>query len=303
MSPNGTIDNNGKGLPDAPAGLFQKLWQGLVAPRQKLITRSWRIAPRGWTRPMRVVMISDLHMGAPYMPLARLDEVITRAQALSPDLVLLPGDLTPGPSMARTITPPLEEIATRLARLSAPLGTYAVLGNHDWWEDPAAQAREAGPVETGQALQDAGIPVLTNSACELANGVWLAGLDSQEAIYRSKREFIGRDDLDAALSGVPEGAPTLLLAHEPQVFARVPDSVAVTFSGHTHGGQIRVFGHAPVLPRAIDRRFVFGHITDGPRHLVISSGVGYSKMPLRIGTPPEVTLVELIAQGTAGGAG
>lgn len=285
-----------KGPPDASAGLFFRLWQRFIAPPAEVMVKRYRIRPKGWPTPLRIAMVSDLHMGDPYMPLSRLDAIVEQTRALKPDLVLLPGDLVPGPSMVRTREPPLAEIAARLARLKAPLGTYAVLGNHDWWSDTAAQARKTGPVAAGQALQAAGIPVLSNRALGLKNGVWLAGLESQEALRgKGKWDITGLDDLTATLARVPPGAPTLLLAHEPYIFADLPDNVAVTLSGHTHGGQIRIRGWAPIVPRTINRKYLYGHITEGDRHLVVSAGLGYSKLPLRIGTPPEITLVDLAA--------
>ncbi|MEM8729428.1 MAG: metallophosphoesterase [Pseudomonadota bacterium] len=245
---------------------------------------------------MRVVMISDLHLGAPYMTLAHLDEIIARAQTLAPDLIALTGDLAPGPSLVRTRTPPLEAIASRLARLTAPQGVYAVLGNHDWWLDEAAQARQSGPIEIQEALEATGIPVLANQALALANGVWLAGLDSQEAIRIDHLTSIGKDDLEATLAQVPDGPDLILLAHEPHIFAEMPERVSLTLSGHTHGGQLRLFGWAPILPRTIDRSYVYGHITRGDQHLVVSAGLGYSKIPLRVGTPPEITVIDLQAE-------
>ena len=283
-----------QGLPETPAGPFHKLWHALVRPTQRLKVRRYDIAPARWTTArMRIVMVSDLHICDPWVPLSRLDEVIERARSLTPDLVLFPGDLSQCPNYVTSVDLPLDEIATRLARLTAPLGRYAVLGNHDWWHDAAAQKRRAGPVGAAQALEAAGIPVLSNAAVELPNGVWLAGLESQEALRRARDDIEGLDDLPATLAQVPQEADTILLAHEPNVFADVPDRVALTLSGHTHGGQIRFFGWAPILPREIDRRFLHGHIRDGDRHLVISDGIGYSKLPLRIGALPEITVVEI----------
>ena len=288
-------DKTKEGLPDHPAGLFYRLWRRLIAPTQKLIVRPYRLAPKGWSTPMRIAMLSDLHMADPWTPLARLDDAIARAMALAPDLILLPGDLIPGPSLVSTREPPLEEVAARLGRLRAPQGVFAVMGNHDWWSDSAAQARGGGPVASAQALEAVGITVLSNRAVPLPNGAWLAGLESQEAIRPSRAEIYGLHDLAGTLDQVPEDADTILLAHEPNIFARVPDRVGLTLSGHTHGGQIRFFGWVPLVPREVDRRYLHGHVTEGARHLVISAGIGYSKIPLRIGALPEVTLVELNA--------
>ena len=91
----------------------------------------------------------------------------------------------------------------------------------------------------------------------------------------------------------------LLLAHEPDIFPEVPDRVALTLSGHTHGGQVRLFGWSPMVPSMYGNRFAYGHIVEEGRDLVVSAGLGNSIYPVRFGVPPEITMIELGADGVA----
>ena len=93
-----------------------------------------------------------------------------------------------------------------------------------------------------------------------------------------------------------DDAPVILLAHEPDIAASVPERVALTLSGHTHGGQLRLFGWSPVVPSRYGNRFAYGHVRERC-DLIVSGGLGCSIMPLRLGMPPEVVVVTLRGQG------
>ncbi|CUH81466.1 phosphodiesterase YaeI [Tritonibacter multivorans] len=146
-------------------------------------------------------------------------------------------------------------------------------------------------------MEARGIPVLPNQAVWLPGaGVWLAGLEDQLALRRAGRGFVGLDDLGRTLGQVPDdGHPCVLLAHEPDVFPTVPDRVDLTLSGHTHGGQIRLFGWSPRVPSRFGNRYAYGHVREGGRDLVVSGGIGCSILPVRFGVVPEITLVEISA--------
>ena len=90
-------------------------------------------------------------------------------------------------------------------------------------------------------------------------------------------------------------APVVLLAHEPDIFPQVPDRVALTLSGHTHGGQVRLFGYSPRVPSRYGNRFAYGHIVEDGRNLIVSGGLGCSILPVRIGVPPEIVMVHVSA--------
>jgi len=86
----------------------------------------------------------------------------------------------------------------------------------------------------------------------------------------------------------------ILLAHEPDIFVKVPDRVALTLAGHTHGGQVRIpFLWPRFVPSAYGARFAYGHIVEQNRHMIVSGGIGTSQLPIRIGVPPEILRVEL----------
>lgn len=253
-----------------------------------------RIADPRWTMPdMTIAVLSDFHICRPWTPLTALRRIVAMTNALKPDLILLPGDFIADRNLpARSV--PANEIIAALAPLTAPLGIAAVLGNHDWWD--CALARQTGFARNSvaEAIQASRISLLSNSAMpvEFGNGrFWLAGIDSQRALRRQGHP--GLHDPDAAFAEVPPGAPAILLAHEPDYFAENDPRAFLQVSGHTHGGQINVGGWRPLTPSAFGSRYGWGHIREAGRHLVVSGGIGYSGLPLRILQPPEITLVLL----------
>ncbi|MEM7491293.1 MAG: metallophosphoesterase [Pseudomonadota bacterium] len=293
-------------VPTALAGLLfaatiiGPIYAVTVGPR-RLVVRRWRVAPAGWPagRRLTVALVSDPHVGGPHMRLGRLRRIVDRANALRPDLILIPGDVMAS-DLAAIPPVPLADAAAALGELDAPSGVWAVLGNHDWWDDPAAQARGGGPVAAGEALRAAGIPVLENEARRIDTGagpVWIAGLTDQEALKGEGSALTGLDDLDGTLAQVTDDAPILLMAHEPDIFPRVPARVALTVSGHTHGGQMRFGPWMPYVPSRYGSRYAYGHIREDGRDLVVSGGLGCSGLPIRFGRPPEITVIELTAPG------
>lgn len=274
------------------AGLFVSTWTFFIEPALRLRVKRHRITRSDWTAPaLRIAVIADLHVGEPYVGLGRIRRIVRRTNALKPDLIVLLGDYAAG---HRFITKPvlIADVAPILAGLSAPQGVFAILGNHDWWDDRAAQRRGGGPNLYATALQKNGIPVLSNRAVRL-DGFWLAGLEDQLAILGGKRGLIGLDDLPATLAQITDDAPAILLAHEPDIFPKVPDRFALTLSGHTHGGQVRFLGWSPVVPSRFGNRYAYGHVREEGRDLVVSGGIGCSIAPIRLGVTPEITVVEL----------
>jgi uncharacterized protein len=169
-----------------------------------------------------------------------------------------------------------EALAERLATLRAPRGVIAVLGNHDWY---------AGARQIADALVEAGIAVLEDEAVRAGEGLWVAGVGDNR---------IRGADLDRALADVPEGKPVLLISHDPDVFPSVPARVALTLSGHTHGGQVGIpYLRKPFVPSLYGERYVRGHVVEDGRHLYVSSGVGTSGIPVRLLLPPEVIILTL----------
>ena len=238
----------------------------------------WPIACDG----LRIAVLADLHVGSPHDGLNKLSEIVRLTNHASPDLILLAGDFVIHGVVGGRFVPP-EKSAVVLANLKAEAGVYAVLGNHDWWLD-ASRVRSS--------LERVGIPVLDDSArlirseaCEF----WLAGVSDF---------WEGAHDVDKALRPVPPDATVLLFTHNPDVFPEIPERVALTIAGHTHGGQVYIPGIGrPIVPSQFGERFAIGHIEEGGRHLFVSSGVGTSIISVRFLVPPEVSVIDLRASG------
>ena len=88
-----------------------------------------------------------------------------------------------------------------------------------------------------------------------------------------------------------------MLLHEPDIFAEMPDRVALSFAGHTHGGQVQLLGYAPIIPSRYGHRYLYGHIREGAKDLIVSGGLGCSGLPIRFGRPPEIVVVDVEAPG------
>jgi uncharacterized protein len=240
------------------------------------------------------------------MGIDRVRSIVEHTNSLEPDCVLLLGDYVSGLPMLRVSERvPHKVWAKALGNLRAPHGVYSVLGNHDWWEDAEKIQRGDCLPRAGLALQDAGIGVFENSSVRLekdGQAFWVAGLGDQWAFMgidnrrRSERGLqLGTDDMKGTLARVTDDAPVILMAHEPDVFVNMPDRVALTVCGHTHGGQVRLMGYAPYVPSRYGARYVYGHVVEHGRHLVVSGGLGCSVVPVRLGCPPEIVTIDLSA--------
>jgi uncharacterized protein len=271
---------------------------GVSEPVLQLRVTRYDLLPPRWPADfhLKIAVLADLHACDPWMTLDHIAAIVERANALNADIIVMLGDYVAGHSHVTSYVP-AREWAAILAGLKAPLGVHAILGNHDWWEDHVVQRAGQGPTRARQALEAAGIPVYENDATRLTKdnrAFWLAGLGDQLA-YLPARRFrpvprIGVDDLTATLAKVTDDAPVILLAHEPDIARRVPSRVALQLSGHTHGGQVRLFGRSLILPSG--PRLVYGHVRMNC-DVIISGGLGCSFMPFRLGVPPEIVLVTL----------
>lgn len=274
-------------------------YAGAIEPGWRLRVQRWAVQPPRWPRGvrLRIVMIADPHCAEPYMPLARLERIVGRANALDGDLIVLLGDYVAGHRFVSAPVP-AAEIAAVFSRLSAPLGVHAILGNHDWWEDPGAQARRAGPTAFHAAFRESGINLMENTALRLeaaGQPFWLAGMGDPIAFLHDPVPGLPRgvDDIGATIGAITDDAPAILLLHEPDFWPLWRERFALGFAGHTHGGQVRLFGWSPVVPSMYGNRYAYGPVEEEERTLVISGGLGCSVFPVRFGMPPEITVVDL----------
>jgi predicted MPP superfamily phosphohydrolase len=259
------------------------LWGFWIEPASLRITRH-TIEPPGWPPELhlRIALLADLHVGSPGNGPDKLRRIVDRTNALHPDLILLLGDYVTKGVFGGTFVPPetTEEI---LRDLQAPLGVFAVLGNHDY----AMNARRIT-----RALERAGIRVLADEAARVPGPgrsgpppFWIVGVTD---LLR------GPHDLQGALRQVTDDAPVLLITHNPDLFPEVPDRVALTLAAHTHGGQVYLplIGR-PIVPSRYGERYAAGHIVERGRHLFVSVGLGTSILPVRFLVPPEIALLDV----------
>jgi predicted MPP superfamily phosphohydrolase len=222
---------------------------------------------------LRLLLISDIHVAGPDMPPARLDRIVDRANAMRADAVLIAGDFVSDKRMS-TRRYSLAEAVAPLRKLKSRFGTFAVLGNHDHWREPAT-ARVA--------LAKIGVTVLDNGAVR-AGPLVIGGLDDA---------FTHHDDLDATIGAMARlgGAP-ILLSHSPDPFPSLPEDVKLMLAGHTHCGQISlpVMGALSTMS-AYGDRYACGVVVEGGKTLVVGAGLGTSLLPLRFGVPPDMWVI------------
>lgn len=242
------------------------------------IRREARFAYRDWpvdAAPMRVALITDAHLQGPDMPPARIARIAAQVALQKPDLVLLAGDFV-GSRKLGTREYSGAEIAAALRAFHAPLGTYAVLGNHDHWRDGPSMHR---------ALDTVGIPVLDNRAVRIGPITLLGAGD----------DHTGNADIAAlAHEAAQARGPMLLFAHSPDIVPRLPARLGLVLAGHTHCGQIvlPLIGAVASASR-YGERYRCGIIREPGRITVVASGLGASVLPLRYGAPPDWWLVTL----------
>lgn len=276
---------------------FGTVGEAMGSPR----IRNYAFTPRGWTPglKLRLVLLSDIHTTKRWMELDRVASICDTANGLGGDMVLLLGDYVN--AMDELGVPlPNDDIAACLKRLSAPLGTHAILGNHDYWHSYNFSKDPRLMPKIGHAFEKAGIRLLINEATRHEKDgkpFWLAGLGDQLAFNferpPGREDDDGLDDLPATLAHVSDDAPVILMAHEPDVFPDVPERVSLTLSGHTHGGQVNFFGWSPAMKSRYGNRYRGGHVVENDRHLVVSRGLGCTAIPVRLGAWPEIVVLDI----------
>jgi predicted MPP superfamily phosphohydrolase len=219
-----------------------------------------------------IVQLSDLHVGMT-IDRAFVQKVVDRANALSPDLMVLTGDLVDGR------VGDLRDEAAPLAQLRSKHGTYAVTGNHEYYSGAEPWIAE---------LTGLGIRYLRNAHVTIAGGFTLAGVDDHSA---RRYEDDHGPDYQAALHGRDQALPIFLLAHQPRQVRRAAEhGVDVQLSGHTHGGQIWPWHY---LVRIQQGGLLAGRYEHAGTQLYVTRGCGYWGPPVRLLAPLEITRVIL----------
>ncbi|GGE01276.1 hypothetical protein GCM10011529_04520 [Polymorphobacter glacialis] len=228
----------------------------------------------GLSAPLKIVQLSDTHANFYTMPPRRLRTIVAQANALKPDVIVLSGDYSDGhivtwPSLT------LEQALEPLADLRAPLGVFAVLGNHDQ------------PYWTRRVMARDSVKLLVGAAVDVG----------PVALVGARSRAMPPDpacNLRSAVDSAPDDKPLIVLVHEPDYFETMPKRVQLMIAGHTHGGQI-------VLPLLGTRRIgpfydthLRGLFREHGQTLVVSSGLSTSVLPVRIGVRPEIVEILLV---------
>ena len=222
---------------------------------------------------VRIVQISDIHVtGGLGMREAQL---VKKVNALKPDFLFITGDFV---DHLREVKP-MREL---LSKFKARMGIWGVPGNTDHISFDGR--------EFADALQLAGIKILVNESERLQVAVgkyfWLVGSD--DPVY-------GYADLDRALSGVPPGAPTILLAHAPNIFDKaIREKINLVLVGHTHGGQIGIPFLVHLSEYANRTPYMRGLFKKDATQLYVNRGIGTKTLPIRFLCPPEISLIEVV---------
>jgi uncharacterized protein len=235
---------------------------------------------------LTVVQLSDFHAGfMPSFNLRAMRKSVDLALAARPDLLLITGDFACGPHGRA-------EFQRQLRRLQAPLGVFAVLGNHDHGDSKAPFVQPTDP----RLLEECGIRLLINEVVTVPFGddwVTIAGVDDAEG---------GHDDLPAVLAALerrPRGLRLLLTHHAEVVLRTAPGDFHLTLAGDTHGGQICLpLPGRRILLSDLSARFAEGAYDVGGRPLYVTRGVGTSMLPLRAFCRPEVVVFRVEAGAT-----
>jgi predicted MPP superfamily phosphohydrolase len=261
---------------DWPAALAERLGASTqVALRYERLETAYSL---GTATSLRVAFASDFHAG-PMTSDRVLDHAVEVLAAANPDLLLLGGDFVS--IRARYV----DRVTDRLAAIRARAGKFAVLGNHDYWAEPATVTR---------ALERAGIEVLINANRRLSppfDQVTVCGLDD---------DIAGSPDAVSAFQDATQ--VRLVIMHSPSGLLDIAEQpFTMAFAGHTHGGQVALRSGYPLyVPHGRLSRRYFGGRFDLPleRVLLVSRGIGCSSVPIRWNVPAEVHLCELHHAGT-----
>lgn len=258
-----------------PIGLYAMF----IEPFRMVVTE-WTVQTEKWNhpQPLKMVLLADMHAISPWMTKNHLDKIVKKTNDLNPDIVLLLGDYVATHPFGKQLSP--ENGVRPYKNIKSACGVFAILGNHD------LHGSEGWP----EALKKTGIPILRNQVQKIEcrkQSFWIAGLDEW---------WYGQPDIAKMLKKISDKNPVILMTHNPDAFPKIPNNIALTVAGHTHGGQIRLpfYGAIPfVVPSDYGVKYVYGHVKEQGKDLIVSGGLGMTGLPLRFLMPPEITVVNL----------
>ncbi|RSD28200.1 metallophosphoesterase [Mesobacillus subterraneus] len=228
---------------------------------------------------MKIIQFSDTHVGFQYT-MAQLEDLISQINKLSPDLIVFTGDLLDDPRHFQD----RNQIISMLNKLNAPLGKFAVYGNHDHGGYGSEIYKEI--------MELSGFTLLLNRSAKVSlldgSSLWIAGIDDA---------MLGQPDIKAAMAGIPHDAYTILLSHAPdKADEAAAFPIQLQLSGHSHGGQIQIPFYGPWVTPPFAEKYVEGFYTVGSNpsmKLYVNRGLGTTRLPFRFLSQPELSLFTL----------
>lgn len=249
------------------------LYAFFIEPK-RIVTHNYTVGSNNGQKPVKVVQLSDIHIQENY-PAAQLEKIVTKVNNENPDIILFTGDLFDNYAKYG----PVEEVIAALGRLTAPLGKYAVWGNHDYGGGAARVYSELLAAADFQLLENSGV----NLPISNEKSIYISGLDDA---------MLGNPSIDDALAN-RQSDYTILMSHEPDKADEVLDhNIQLILSGHSHGGQVR-------LPFTVIKNVMAEKYFDGfydlanDTTLYVNTGLGTTKIPVRLGVPPEIAVFDL----------
>lgn len=264
-----------------PLLLFGAVFWGFFIEPNRLIVHPETVRIEKWPAELsglRIALIGDVHSGAWYIDDKKLQRIVELTNQQEPDVIVLLGDyMVSNTWHGRRVEP--EVTAAALKGLKAPLGVYAVLGNHDWWYNGE---------RIRLAFEQNGIRVLDNEVAEVKwreKSFWLAGFADLWTRPQHINETIAK---------APPGATVIGLTHNPDIFPHLPPSLSLLLAAHTHGGQVTLpLIGAAVVPSDFGQKYTAGHVFENGHHLFVTTGIGTSIMPVRFRVPPEIAILTI----------
>ena len=263
------------------------IWGFFIEPNRLVVNRT-TIQIDSWPRSLtglKIALIGDFHTDNRFIDEKKLRRIVELTNAEQPDLIVLLGDYIQGGRRENAHRVEPEVTAAVLKGLIAPLGVYAILGNHDWWYN--------GP-KVRQAFEAAGIPVLENEVAEIkwrGQSFWLVGL--ADLWTRPQR-------IEETIAKTPANSRIIALTHNPDIFPQLPARVPLLLAAHTHGGQVNLpLIGTPVVPSDFGAKYTAGHVIENGHHMFVTTGIGTSIIRVRFRVPPEIAIVTVTSPAAA----
>jgi len=259
---------------------------GFFIEPKTLAVRHVTVKSAAWQgAPLKIALIADIHIGGKHVSAARVERLTAKINAESPDIILLAGDYVnghlPRHKHSDEFNTTIEQGVGYLGALDAPLGTYAVMGNHDAWYDNETLS---------QWIETANITILENQNRDIMHKgrtFCLAGLSDYDT---------GTDDR-TGVTTCADGQSRLVFMHSPDSLKLLPSGIALALAGHTHGGQINIpFLGRRVTATKIGHKYAYGLKQYGKFPVFITAGVGTSVLSARFRAPPEIVIITLTAE-------